>query len=52
MAKSFLVDLNLNQNEVQNGVIQNLASDPSNPIKGQVYFNTTTNKFRCYNGTT
>ena len=52
MAKNFLVDLNLNQNEVQNGVIQNLPSDPSNPIKGQVYFNTTTNKFRCYNGTT
>lgn len=52
MAKNFLVDLNLNQNEVQNGVIQNLASDPANPIKGQVYFNTTTNKFRCYNGTT
>ena len=52
MAKNFLVDLNLNQNEVQNGVIQNLASDPSNPIKGQVYFNTTTNKFRCFNGTT
>jgi len=42
----------LNQNEVQNGVIQNLASNPSNPIKGQVYFNTTTNRFRCYNGTT
>lgn len=52
MAKNFLVDLNLNQNEVQNGVIQNLPSDPSNPIKGQVYFNTTTNRFRCYNGTT
>jgi len=52
MAKNFLVDLNLNQNEVQNGVIQNLASNPSNPIKGQVYFNTTTNRFRCYNGTT
>lgn len=52
MAKNFLVDLNLNQNEVQNGVIQNLPSDPSNPIKGQVYFNTTTNRFRCFNGTT
>ena len=29
MAKNFLVDLNLNQNEIQNGVIQNLASDPA-----------------------
>lgn len=52
MAKSFLTDLNLNQNELQNAVIQNLASDPSNPYAGQTYFNTTTNKFRVYNGTT
>lgn len=52
MAKSFLTDLNLNQNELQNAVIQNLASDPSNPYPGQTYFNTTTNRFRVYNGTT
>ena len=50
MAKSFLVDLNLNQNELQNGVIQNLAIAPTSPKKGQVYFDTTTNKFRVYNG--
>ena len=50
MAKSFLVDLNLNQNEIQNGVIQNLASDPQSGIKGQIYFNTTVNKLRVYNG--
>lgn len=52
MAKSFLTDLNLNQNELQNAVIQNLASDPSSPYPGQTYFNTTTNRFRVYNGTT
>lgn len=34
MAKNFLVDLNLNQNEIQNGVIQNLASNPNNPLPG------------------
>ena len=51
MAKNFLVDINLNKNELQNGVMQNLASDPSNPVKGQVYFNTTTNRFRVYTGT-
>lgn len=52
MAKSFLVDINLNKNELQNAVIQNLASDPSNPYKGQTYFNTVTNRFRVFNGTT
>ena len=52
MAKSFLVDINLNKNELQNAVIQNLASDPSNPYKGQEYFNTVTNRFRVFNGTT
>lgn len=51
MAKSFLVDINLNKNELQNTVIQNLASDPSNPKAGQMYFNTTTNRFRVYTGT-
>lgn len=52
MAKKILTDINLNQLEAQNVAIQNLASDPSNPVAGQVYFNTTTNKFRCYNGST
>ena len=51
MAKSFLVDLNLNQNELQNSVIQNLASDPVEGLKGQIYFNTVVNKLRVYNGT-
>lgn len=52
MAKSFLVDINLNKNELQNAVIQNLASDPANPFAGQTYFNTVTNRFRVFNGTT
>lgn len=51
MAKNFLVDLNLNQNEIQNGVIQNLASDPAEGLKGQIYFNTAVNKLRVFNGT-
>lgn len=51
MAKSFLVDINLNKNELQNGVIQNLAADPSNGKKGQVYFNTVANKLKVYDGT-
>lgn len=50
MAKSFLVDINLNKNELQNGVIQNLASDPSNGVAGQLYYNTAVNKLKVYNG--
>ena len=34
MAKLFLVDLDLNQNELQNGVLQNLAANPATPKAG------------------
>ncbi len=53
MAKKLLVNLDLNQNELQNAVLQNLAADPTTPApkKGQKYYNITTNKERVYNGT-
>lgn len=51
MAKKVLTDLNMNQNELQNAVIQNLASAPANPVTGQEYFNTTDHKKYIYNGT-
>lgn len=38
--KKRLIDLDLNGNEIQNGVFQNLATAPSNPKEGQFYFNT------------
>ena len=41
---------NFNKNEVQNAVLQNLASAPSSPIAGQVYFDTTLGKQGTYNG--
>lgn len=46
----FLNNINLNKNELQNVVIQNLATAPASPKKGQIYFNTTDNKYYVYNG--
>jgi len=53
MAKRFLVSLDLGTNELQNAVIQNLpaASEPSG-VKGRVYFDSTNNKLKIYDGTT
>jgi len=49
--KKILVDYDLSQNELQNAVIQNLASAPANPKAGQHYFNTADNTEYVYNGT-
>ena len=52
MSRNFSNSINLQKNELQNAAIQNLAADPASPVKGQIYFNTVTNKKRTYNGTT
>lgn len=50
-ATKVLVPLDLGKNEIQNAVVQNLASAPSSPVKGQLYFNSTSNILFYYNGT-
>lgn len=45
-----LTNLDLKQNEIRNAVIQPLAVEPTNPRIGQIYYDTTTNKFMIFNG--
>jgi hypothetical protein len=48
----FLVPIDLVQNELQNAVIQNLTTNPTNAKAGQIYFNTTENTLYQYKGAT
>lgn len=46
----FLVNIDLNQNGIQNVSLQKLTTAPSNPTKGQVYYNTVDNRSYYWNG--
>lgn len=44
-------NLDLNKNQLQNAVVHNLATAPSNPVMGQEYFNTQEKKKYIFDGT-
>jgi hypothetical protein len=50
MAISFLQDITLNDNEIQNVVIQRLGADPTG-VEGKIIYNNATNTIKYYNGT-
>ena len=53
MSRSFQTHIDLGQNELQNGVAQNLSTAPTAPApkRGQFYFNTGDNTLYWYDGT-
>jgi len=50
MSRKFLTNIDLNSNELRNGVIHNLATDPGTGVAGQLYFNTVDNTLKVYTG--
>jgi len=51
MAINYLSSIDLNKNQLQNGVIHVLAANPSNPVEGQIYYNSTDKKLLFFDGT-
>lgn len=51
MAIKFLAGIDLGKNELQNAVVQNLATSnaPTSPVTGQIYYDTTLRDLRVYN---
>ena len=50
MAVKFLDNLDLNDNQLLNARLENLASDPGSANAGDVIYNTTSNTVKYYNG--
>ena len=48
MAINFLNTVDLNQNQLNQAAIQNLAANPASGVEGQIYFNTVAQTIRVY----
>jgi len=46
----YLSNINLTNNQLQNAALHPTATAPSNPVEGQVYFNTSSDKLFIYDG--
>lgn len=49
MARKVLVNLDLNNNQILNFLVQLLASDPSSPAEGQMWYNSTSHQLKYRN---
>jgi len=50
MAIKYLNNIDLDQNQLLRAVVHNSTSDPTSPIKGQIYMDTTNNVLKFHNG--
>ena len=50
MAIKYLNNIDLDQNQLIRAVVHNSTSDPTNPLKGQIYMDTTNNVLKFHNG--
>ena len=47
----YLMNIDLNKNQLLQARVENLAADPLNAVSGQIYFNTVSKAFKVYDGT-
>lgn len=50
MSIKYLAPIDLTQNELQNAILHNIVGDPTDPVEGQVHYNSSTQKAYVYSG--